>query len=168
MRAWCSSIPDRTLRPFVRSSLYRRKLAYPLLTLSVAAMVYFYSRGQLTLTKPATRQEYESFAREVMEEVRAGRPLPSAIDPVLEQVFVSVAPQSVRDASGGRLTFELTGPADPAAGLSHIQSVVVRAPNGEGVGLSISILAGPPDLVGVSRVSPTQGALAPSNGAATP
>jgi hypothetical protein len=88
-----------------------------------------------------------------MVEVRAGRQIPKAIDPVIEQVFASLAPASVRGANGGALTFEVVGAADPAAGMPHIQSVVVRAPDGEGVGLSISILGGCPEVVGVSKVA---------------
>lgn len=102
---------------------------------------------------PATPTDYQSFAREVMVEVRAGRQIPKAIDPVIEQVFASLAPASVRGANGGALTFEVVGAADPAAGMPHIQSVVVRAPDGEGVGLSISILGGRPEVVGVSKVA---------------
>jgi len=142
-----------TIRPLRDSSIYRRKLAYPLITLCAAGVIYFYSEGKIATTVPATPTDYQSFAREVMVEVRAGRQIPKAIDPVIEQVFASLAPASVRGANGGALTFEVVGAADPAAGMPHIQSVVVRAPDGEGVGLSISILGGRPEVVGVSKVA---------------
>lgn len=134
--------------------LYRRKLAYPILTLCVAAAVYLFSRGQLGTHAPARSDDYLAFAREVLVEVRAGRPIPKAIDPAIGRVFEQLAPRSVRDASAGPLAFELAGPAAPGAGLPHVQTVIVRAADGSGVGLSISILGGEPEVVGVSRVDP--------------
>lgn len=143
-----------TLRPVHDRNAYRRKFAYPIITLCVAGIVYLMSRGQISTTAPAKPADYEAFAREVMRDVRAGRPIPMAVDPAIEQVFASMAPASVRDGGGGELRFELIGPTDPAAGLPHIQSVVVRAPGGEGVSLAISILGGRAEVVGVARVDP--------------
>jgi hypothetical protein len=142
------------MRAATDRSILRRKLAYPILTLCVAAAVYFFSRGQLGTQAPAKPDDYLGFAREVFVEVRAGRPIPKAIDPALGRVFEQLAPAAVRDPAAGALTFELAGPVAPGAGLPHVQSVIVRAPDGSGVGLSISILGGEPEVVGVSRVDP--------------
>ena len=131
---------------------YRRKFAYPILTLFVAGVVYFFSKGQIATTAPATPADYQAFAREVMFEVRAGRPVPKAVDPAIQQVFDAMVPASVRSRDGGELTFESIGPTEPGAGLPHIQSVVIRASDGAGVSLAISILGGRPEVVGVARV----------------
>lgn len=138
--------------PADRSFRWRRRLAYPILTLTVAGVVYWYSRGTLSTTQPAEVEDYAAFAREVMVEVRADRPIPKAIDPVIERLFASFAPESVREKSGGELAFEDGGFADPGGATPHIRTVVVRAPDGGAVGLSISILGGRPEVVGVSRV----------------
>ena len=160
-----------TVRPVRDPSLYRRKLAYPIITLCAAGVIYFYSRGQIGTTAPAVQGDYESFAREVMVEVRGGRPIPKAVDPAIEQVFAAMAPASVRAGSAGGLSYEFTGPTDPGAGLPHIQSVVVRGEDGEGVSLAISILGGRPEVVGVARVAPlprqSGGAVSDADGAAS-
>lgn len=143
-----------TLRPVHDRNAYRRKFAYPIITLCVAGIVFLVSRGQISTTAPSKPADYEAFAREVMLDVRAGRPIPMAVDPAIEQVFATMAPKSVRDRAGGELSYEITGPTDPAAGLPHIQSVVVRAPDGEGVSIAISILGGRAEVVGVARVDP--------------
>ena len=157
-----------TVRPVRDPSLYRRKLAYPIITLCAAGVIYFYSQGQIGSTAPATQGDYESFAREVMVEVRGGRPIPKAVDPAIEQVFAAMAPASVRAGAGGDLRFEWAGPTDPAAGLPHIQSVVVRGADGEGVSLAISILGGRPEVVGVARVSPAPQGASAAEGASAP
>ena len=154
-----------TVRPVRDPSLYRRKLAYPIITLCAAGVIYFYSQGQIG---SATQGDYESFAREVMVEVRGGRPIPKAVDPAIEQVFAAMAPASVRAGAGGDLRFEWTGPTDPAAGLPHIQSVVVRGADGEGVSIAISILGGRPEVVGVARVSPAPEGASAAEGASAP
>jgi hypothetical protein len=98
--------------------------------------------------KPA---DYEAAAREVMAAVRAGKTIPNAIDPTVDTVFAMMAPEAVRSASGGALTYAVRGPADPRGELPWIQSVEVRAENGATVSLSISILNGRAEVVGVSR-----------------
>ena len=122
----------------------------------MAGVVYLMSRGQIATTAPAKPADYETFAREVMAEVRAGRPVPKAVDPAIELVFAKLAPESVRKPEGGALSFEHIGPTDPGGGLPHIQSVVVRAPDGEGVSVAISILGGRPEVVGVGQVDRLQ------------
>jgi hypothetical protein len=138
--------------PVRDKSLYRRKFAYPIVTLVVAGVVFLMSRGQIATTAPAKPGDYESFARDVMFEVRSGKPVPSAISPAIETVFRAVAPASVREPSGGDLFYEVIGPTAPGENLPHIQTVVVRSSNGEGVGIAISILGGRTEVVGVSRV----------------
>jgi hypothetical protein len=64
-----------------------------------------------------------------------------------------MAPESVRSPRGGELEFEYAGLVDPEAGLPFVQSVIVRAPDGEGVALSISITGGKSDVVGLAKVS---------------
>ena len=150
-----------TLRPVDRRDRYRRKFLYPMLTLFVAGIVYFLSKGQIASTAPAQPADYVAFAREVMFEVRAGRAIPKAVDPAIEQVFGTMAPAGVRAADGGELTFEHVGATAPGENLPHIQSVVIRAPNGEGVSIAISILGGQPEVVGVSRVDPLKKEAAP-------
>jgi hypothetical protein len=140
--------------PADRSFRWRRRLAYPILTLTVAGVVYWYSQGTIATTRPASEADYLAFAREVMVEVREGRAIPKAIDPLVETAFRAMAPASVRDAAAGELAFEDGGFAEPGGGTPHIRTVVVRAPDGAGVGLSISILGGRPEVVGVSRVDP--------------
>lgn len=134
-------------------ALYRRKLAYPILTLVVAGIVYLSSRGMIGSAPPPKPGDYESAAREVMMAVRAGKPIPNAIDPMVETVFAMMAPEAVRSASGGELAYAVRGPADPRGELPWIQSVEVRAPGGASVSLSISILNGRTEVVGVSRGS---------------
>jgi hypothetical protein len=137
-----------------RRDRYRRKFVYPMLTLFVAGIVYFLSKGQIASTAPAQPADYQTFAREVMYEVRGGRPIPKAVDPAIQQVFDTMAPASVRREDGGALTFEHIGPTQPGANLPHIQSVVVRAADGQGVSLALSILGGNAEVVGVARVDP--------------
>lgn len=132
-------------------ALYRRKLAYPILTLVVAGIVYLSSRGMIGSAPPAKPGDYESVAREAMAAVRAGKPIPNAIDPTVDTVFAMMAPEAVRAASGGELDYAVHGPADPRGELPWIQSVEVRAPNGASVYLSISILNGRAEVVGVAR-----------------
>jgi hypothetical protein len=139
-----------------RRDPYRRKFVYPMLTLFVAGIIYFLSKGQIASTAPAQPADYIAFAREVMFEVRAGRSVPKAVDPAIQQVFGAMAPAGVRAADGGELTFEHVGATAPGENLPHIQSVVIRTPNGEGVSIAISILGGQPEVVGVSRVDPLQ------------
>jgi len=135
----------------------RRRLAYPIVTLCVAGVVFLFSRGQIASHAPAAPADYEAFAREVMREVRAGRPVPKSVDPAIQTVFDTMAPASVRADDGGELSFELIGPTDPGAGLPHIQSVVIRARDGAGVSLAISILGGRAEVVGVARVDRLSG-----------
>jgi hypothetical protein len=132
-------------------ALYRRKLAYPILTLVVAGIVYLSSRGMIGTAPPPKPADYEAAAREVMAAVRAGKTIPNAIDPTVDTVFAMMAPEAVRSASGGALTYAVRGPADPRGELPWIQSVEVRAENGATVSLSISILNGRAEVVGVSR-----------------
>lgn len=140
-------------------ALYRRKLAYPILTLVVAGIVYFSKfYGSAPPPKPG---DYEAVAREVMAAVRAGRPIPNAVDPMVETMFARMAPEAVRSASGGELTYAVRGPADARGELPWIQSVEVRAPNGASVSLSISILNGRAEVVGSalgSAAIPEEGA----------
>lgn len=145
------------------TAIYRRKLAYPILTLVVAGIVYLSSRGHVGSAPPAKPGDYETVAREVMTAVRAGKPIPNAIDPAIEGVFSMMAPEAVRSAAGGELSFAVRGPAEPNGQLPWIQSVEVRAPNGASVNLSISILNGRAEVVGVSRGS--EGMPAPIEGA---
>lgn len=134
-------------------ALYRRKLAYPILTLVVAGIVYLSSRGQIGMAPPAKPGDYEAVAREVMAAVRAGKPIPNASGPLVESMFAMMAPEAVRSASGGELAFAVRGPVEPNGQLPWMQSVEVRAPNGASVNLSISILNGRAEVVGVSRGS---------------
>jgi hypothetical protein len=134
-------------------ALYRRKLAYPILTLVVAGIVYLSSRGMIGSAPPPKPGDYETVAREVMAAVRAGKPIPNAIDPMVESVFAMMAPEAVRSASGGELSYSVRGPADARGELPWIQSVEVRAPSGASVSLSISILNGRSEVVGVARGS---------------
>lgn len=120
----------------------------------MAGAVFLLSRGQIATTAPAKQEDYEAFAREVMAEVRAGRAVPRAVDPVIDVLLKDLAPESVRQPGGGALTFEFIGPTEPGAGLPHIQSVVVRAPDGEGVSIAISILGGRAEVVGLASVDP--------------
>jgi hypothetical protein len=76
--------------------------------------------------KPA---DYETAAREVMAAVRAGKPIPNAVDPMVDSMFEMMAPEAVRAASGGDLAYAVRGPADSRGELPWIQSVEVRAPN---------------------------------------
>ena len=138
-----------------RLSIYRRKLAYPIITLCAAGAIYLYSRGQIAVTAPATPDQYIAFAREVMAEARVRGEVPHAINGTLNALWPSMAPESVRSPRGGELGFEYAGLVDPAAGLPHVQSVIVRAPDGAGVALSISITGGRSDVVGIAKVEPT-------------
>ena len=79
--------------------------------------------------------------------------MPAAVDPAVERVFAALAPDAVKRADGGSLAYEVVGPAQLDGTMPWIQSVVVTAPNGDAVGISISILAGKPEVVGVSRVA---------------
>lgn len=137
--------------PVRDKALYRRKLAYPILTLVVAGIVYLSSRGMIGTAPPPKPADYEAAAREVMAAVRAGKPIPNAIDPTVDTVFAMMAPDAVRSSAGGALTYAVRGPADPRGELPWIQSVEVRAENGATVSLSISILNGRAEVVGVSR-----------------
>lgn len=145
-------------------ALLRRKLAYPILTLVVAGIVYLSSRGMIGTAPPATPADYERVAREVMSEIRAGRPIPNAIDPAVESAFDLMAPPEVRSVADGELSYTIRGTAIANGTLPWIQSVEVRAPNGASVLLSISILNGKPEVVGVARGSaglPAEGAVVP-------
>jgi len=137
--------------PVRDKALYRRKLAYPILTLVVAGIVYLSSRGMIGTAPPPKPADYEAVAREVMAAVRAGKTIPNAIDPTVDTVFAMMAPEAVRSADGGVLTYAVRGAADPRGELPWIQSVEVRAENGATVSLSISILNGRAEVVGVSR-----------------
>lgn len=134
-------------------AVYRRRLAYPILTLVVAGIVYLSSRGMIGSAPPPKPGDYETAAREVMAAVRAGKPIPNAIDPMVDKAFGMMAPEAVRSAAGGDLAYAVRGPADARGELPWIQSVEVRAPNGASVSLSISILNGRTEVVGVSRGS---------------
>ena len=137
--------------PVRDKALYRRKLAYPILTLVVAGIVYLSSQGMIGSAPPPKPADYEAVAREVMAAVRAGKPIPNAIDPTVDTVFAMMAPEAVRSADGGVLTYAVRGAADSRGELPWIQSVEVRAENGATVSLSISILNGRAEVVGVSR-----------------
>lgn len=126
-------------------------LAYPILTLVVAGIVYLSSRGAIGRAPPAKPEDYEAFAREVMGAVRAGRPIPRAIDPAVDKAFGLMAPASIRSDAGGALGYAVLGPALPNGELPWVQSVEVRAANGETVLLSISIFEGRSEVVGVTR-----------------
>ena len=151
-------------RPVRDKALYRRKLAYPILTLVVAGIVYLSSRGHIGTAPPATPADYEAAAREVMAAVRAGKPIPNASGPLVESMFEMMAPEAVRSASGGELVFAVRGPVDASGQLPWMRSVEVRAPGGASVNLSISILNGRAEVAGVSRGS--EGMPAQAEGAA--
>ncbi len=143
-----------TVRPVLAQRPYRRKFAYPIITLCVGGIVYLMSRGQMSMHPPATPQEYEAFAREVMMKVRAGLPVPNVRGPLIEQQFNLMAPESVRKPEGGALTYEFAG-ADPAAIVEpNVQRIIVRGADGAGVSLSIAILDGSKEVAGVARVDP--------------
>jgi hypothetical protein len=142
--------------PSDRSSIWRRRLGYPLVTLIAAGVIYFYSQGRIAESAPASAADYERAAREVMYAARAGRPLPGAINEQVVKWFGVFTSETLRSSEGGELAFEVGGPAAPDGSSPFIRTVVVRATNGDGVGLSISILGGKTDLVGVSRVDPTR------------
>jgi len=136
-----------------RISIYRRKIAYPIITLCAAGAIYLYSRGQIAVSAPATPDEYVAFAREVVAGARVRGEVPHAINATLNALWPTMAPESVRSPRGGELEFEYAGLVDPEAGLPFVQSVIVRAPDGEGVALSISITGGKSDVVGLAKVS---------------
>ena len=136
-----------------RAGIVRRRLGYPLLTLVAALGISYFLQGRIATEAPAGPLAYERFARQVMAEVRAVRPMPAAVDPAVERVFAALAPDAVKRADGGSLAYEVVGPAQLDGTMPWIQSVVVTAPNGDAVGISISILAGKPEVVGVSRVA---------------
>ncbi len=131
---------------------YRRRMAYPIVMVCVAGLIYLWSRGNIAQLAPAKPEEYVAYAREVMIEVRGGRPIPKAVDPAIQAAFAMIAPESVRDASGGALTFALRGATATDGTFPWVQSVEMRVPNGEGVALSISIREGQWSVTGVSRV----------------
>ncbi|MBI1302891.1 MAG: hypothetical protein GC172_03775 [Phycisphaera sp.] len=130
----------------------RRKFAYPLVTLAVAGVVYLLSRGQIASTAPAAPAEYEAVAREVVAAVRAGQPVPRAVTPTIDTVFASMAPPCVREDGGGALAYRVAGPLMTDGTMPWIQSVEIRCGSGEGVALSIAILDGRPEVVGVARL----------------
>ena len=133
--------------------MYRRKFAYPLVTLVVAGIVFLSSRGMIGSAPPAQPAEYERAAREAIAEVRAGRPISNAIDPAVDSALATMAPEAVRSTAGGELTFAVRGPADPRGELPWIQSVEVRAASGASVYLFVSILNGRAEVVGSARGS---------------
>ncbi|MFM7050596.1 MAG: hypothetical protein ACKOYN_00475 [Planctomycetota bacterium] len=147
--------------PSDKSRIWRRRLGYPILTLIVAGAVYFYSQGRIAETAPAQASDYERAAREVMYAARAGRALPGAVNEQVVRFFGMFASDALRSSDGGELSFEVGGPAAPDGSSPFIRTVIVRAPHGDRVGLSISILGGKTDLVGVSRIDAQPPADAP-------
>ncbi len=131
---------------------YRRRMAYPIVLVFVAGVVYFLSRGNLAQVAPASAEEYVRCARDVMIEVRQGRPIPKAVDPAIYAAFSAIAPEAVRSADGGALTFFGRGPTASDGTFPWVQSVEMRVPSGEGVAISISIREGEWSVVGVARV----------------
>ncbi len=149
-----ASIGAYTAAPVLDRSIARRKFAYPLVTLAVAGVVYLLSRGQIASTAPAAPAEYEAVAREVVAAVRAGQPVPRAVAATIDTVFASMAPPCVREDGGGALAYRVAGPLMTDGTMPWIQSVEIRCGSGEGVALSIAILDGRPEVVGVARLDP--------------
>ena len=66
-----------------RAGIVRRLLGYPLLTLVAALGISYFLQGRIATEAPAGPLAYERFARQVMAEVRAGRPMPAAVYPAV-------------------------------------------------------------------------------------
>jgi hypothetical protein len=147
-------IPARTLRPVAERNIYLRKLAYPIITLCVAGVIYLYSRGKVALEAPAAPEQYIALAREVVDGARATGRVPRAVSPTIDALWPSMAPERVRSREGGALSFEHTGLVDPSASLPWVQAVIVRAPDGSGVSLSLSITDGRREVVGLAKIEP--------------
>ena len=97
---------------------------------------------------------YEAFAREVVDDVRAGRPIRQASHPSLERSFSLFVPESIRRADGGAVTVALLdegseGSAQLADPFARV--VEVRATDGGTCYLIVRFEGGVGQLTGVVR-----------------
>ena len=135
-----------------RRDIYRRRLAYPIITLLVAGGVLLYQRGMIATSAPASTADYVAFATLVMGRVRSGEPLGELSEPAIGRIFTSLAPASIVSPEGGSLAYAAEGPVDPTGARPWAQSVLVTVPSGEGVALTIEIRDGASRLTGLAQV----------------
>ena len=154
--AWTIPSPDSayTLTPVRDPAARRRRFAYPIVTLCVAGIIFLFSQGKLALEPPVAPAAYEAFAREVVDDVRAGRPIRQASHPSLERSFSLFVPESIRRADGGAVTVALLdegseGSAQLADPFARV--VEVRATDGGTCYLIVRFEGGVGQLTGVVR-----------------
>lgn len=157
------NLPHNHLMSYSRDPAFRRRLAYPILTLTVVGGIYLYSRGQIGLTPLASADAYIAAARLVVSEARAGSGISNAAGTAIDLVYAANAPSSLKSTDGGVPTFEVKGATLPEGERPWIQDVIVRMPDGGGITLSISIKDGVTEVIGVGRAETSPpGSIAPT------
>ncbi len=136
-----------------RDSALRRRLAYPILTLTMAGIVYLFSRGQIATTPPAPADAYIAAARQAVSDARSGGGMSNAADGAIDVVYRAQAPSALTAAEGETPTIEVVGASLPEGERPWIQDVAVRLNDGSSITLSISIKDGVTQVVGVKRGS---------------
>ena len=134
----------------MRESNLRRRIAYPVVTLSIAGIIYLYSRGFIASNPPAAAEAYIACARQAVSEARSGERFSMAVDSAIDKVYAANAPDALKSVEGGVPTFEVTGAALEEGERPWIQNVIVRMPDGSGVTLTISIKDGVTQITGAA------------------
>jgi hypothetical protein len=140
----------------------RRRLAYPIVTLCVAALIWLFSTGRISVDPPVEPEVYEKFATEVVAAAREGTgPL------VLESDFVSqgwrsIAPEALRERGGGAFRARFVDPSadndeivrDALAGMPVEVRLTEGRSRGRGVYLYVRFVDGAASVVGVGALTP--------------
>ncbi len=131
----------------------RRRIAYPLLTLCVAGVIWLLSTGQISMEPQVQPAVYESFVREVVEAARRGQGQLAAEDDFLARTWRRLAPAALQTREGGafEVQFVDTSASSPDVVRDQLagQPVAVRLASGEGVLLSVRFFDGNARVVGV-------------------
>ena len=89
------------LRSMDHSARTRRRMAYPILTLCVAGVIWLVSTGRISVEPQVEPAVYESFVREVVESARRGQGPLADGDDLLARTWRRMAPSALQSPDGG-------------------------------------------------------------------
>lgn len=150
------------------SARTRRRMAYPILTLCVAGVIWLVSTGRISVEPQVEPAVYESFVREVVESARRGQGPLADGDDLLARSWRRMAPEALQSPDGGAFQVRSEVESDRAPDLVRDplagQPVLVRSADGGGVVVFVRFLDGAARIVGVGVLEENADGSMPSRG----
>ncbi len=143
-------------------ALRRRRFAYPIITLCVAALIWLFSTGRVSVEPQVEAGVYEKFVMEVVSSAREGTGALAAQDDFLAKSWRMLAPEALQEPGGGAFQARLVPPEeldsdvvrDALAGLPVEVRLTEGAAAGRGVYLYVRFVDGKARVVGVGACTP--------------